>query len=84
VYAQLNPKASLEQGIEEIGLQTMMLLKRTPKGVTPSVQPPTSSAPVRFSPATPRGATAEPAKRQSDNFFEAFSREVEKLDAEDN
>lgn len=76
LYHQLNPKATLENAIESVGLQVSHLLKIPMEKAAPPAAPPAKP----FVPAAPGGASPGPPKPSATNYFEELSREFERVD----
>lgn len=79
VYRQMNPAASAEQFINEVGAAAMVSLRLDPTGSKPAATP---AAPAAFVPAaqTPQGGVAAPKKPI--NPYTALNEEFDRWDEE--
>jgi len=83
VYRQLNPTASTEDFVNEVGAQTMVALRLTPEDMGIQTQKPNGKQAPAFRPAssTPAGGAQSPA--QTPNIFAQLADEFEEeLDSE--
>ncbi len=86
LYRQLNPKASAQQMVDDVGAQVAIMVKAIPsptvtqaeRPAAPALSPQAAARP--FVPASP-GASSAPIQpsQVASNFFEELSREFEKI-----